>query len=135
MAWHGWGQSFVWACSWDASPAAGRRLGFADNAIGQVDLIGGTPWKDFRRAGQPIVWAWLGFVFFRATWKAAYLGLHGLDWVAAGYADMLPLLVVFPLAWLAGLLHAKMGHLKRALPQPWRPKLWHPEPRLPKTPH
>ena len=60
-----------------------------------------TPWRAVSRARQPIVWAWLGFVFFRATWKSGYLALHGLGQLPAWSLDMLPLILVFPLAcWL-----------------------------------
>ena len=64
-------------------------------------LIGCTWWGDFRRAQQPIVWAWLGFVAFRATWKTAHGWLHQVDRLPGWSVDMLPLLLVFPLAWLA----------------------------------
>ena len=61
-----------------------------------------TPWRAVSRARQPIVWAWLGFVLFRATWKSGYLALHGLGQLPAWSLDMLPLMLVFPLALLAG---------------------------------
>lgn len=61
-----------------------------------------TPWHAVSRARQPIVWAWLGFVLFRATWKSGYVALHGLGQLPAWSADMLPLALVFPLAWMAG---------------------------------
>lgn len=61
-----------------------------------------SPWREVLQARQPIVWAWLGFVLFRATWKPVHEALHSLDSFPTWSVALLPLAVVFPLAWLAG---------------------------------
>ena len=84
-----------------------------------------SPWKEVSRARQPIVWAWLGFVLFRATWKIGYGALHGLGQLPAWSVDMLPLLAVFsfglvsPVQANARKLTGKisqMSHVVTALP-------------------
>lgn len=85
---------------WQALPLAVGWILFA--ALVARFVLVQTPWNGAVKARQPIVWAWLGFVLFRATWKSGYQALHSLDRIPAWSVDMLPLLLVFPLAWLAG---------------------------------
>ncbi len=61
-----------------------------------------TVWREALRAQQPVVWAWLGFVLFRATWKPSYTALHAIDNLPAWSQDMLPLVPLLLMAWLAG---------------------------------
>lgn len=85
---------------WQALPLAVAWILLASLAANLI--LKATPWRGTIRTRRPIVWAWLGFVLFRATWKSAHGALHALERLPDWSLDMLPLLVVFPLAWLAG---------------------------------
>ncbi len=100
LAWMGTMACLGLLVGWQAIPTAMAWI-LLVTLLARAVLKQMTPWSDVFRAQQPIVWAWLGFMIFRATWKSVHAWLHGLEQLPAWSADMLPLLIVFPMAWLA----------------------------------